>query len=114
MTADQFTERIAQIRQRFVSTLDGKIEAFYSALPSLSDDCAAVEEAYRRIHGIVGVGKTVGFPGTGTAARDVEDVLMPAYRAGRGLNSQEIDALKTVLKALHEAAQEELNITESS
>jgi len=58
MSGDLFVERLAVVRQRFVSTLESKIEDTYAALPKLSGDGSDVivtlEETYRRIHGIVG------------------------------------------------------------
>ena len=67
MTMDPFADRLARVRQRFVSTLEGKIDDTCAALPTLGCDAplaaAAVAEAYRCMHGIVGIGPTVGFPG---------------------------------------------------
>jgi chemotaxis protein histidine kinase CheA len=114
VTVDPFDERLAKVRQRFVSTLESKIEDSYAALPNLCGEAAAVGETYRRIHGIVGVGSTLGFAATGRSARDAENVLLPAHRAGRGLNAQEIEALRNVLLALREVAQRELKTIRSS
>lgn len=114
MTEDVFAAKVAQVRQRFMSTLEAKIEDAYAALPRLGGDAAseaavaAVAEAYRCMHGIVGIGRTVGFPAIGSAAHDVEDVLRPAYQAGRGLNADEISLLKSTLQTLREVAAREL------
>jgi hypothetical protein len=112
MTTDPFTERLARVRHRFVSTLEGKIEAAYAAIPQFSAGVPAaipaVAETYRCMHGIVGTGPTVGFPATGRAARDVEYVLRVPQQAGRGLTDDEIQALKETLHALREAAGREL------
>jgi chemotaxis protein histidine kinase CheA len=112
MTDDIFADRVAKVRQRFVSSLGEKIETTYAALPGLSGTeppaAAAVAEAYRCIHGIVGIGRTVGFPDIGTAAHQVEDVLRPPYHAGRGLTSEEISLLETSLQTLREVATREL------
>jgi chemotaxis protein histidine kinase CheA len=112
MTDDVFADRVAKVRQRFMSTLEAKIDSTYGALPDLGGAeppaAAAVAEAYRCMHGIVGIGKTVGFPAIGTAAHDVEDVLRPPYHAGRGLTDDEISLLKTSLQALREVATREL------
>jgi chemotaxis protein histidine kinase CheA len=112
MTDDVFADRVAKVRQRFMSTLEGKIDSTYAALPDLGGAeplaVAAVAEAYRCIHGIVGIGKTVGFPAVGAAAHDVEDVLRPPYHAGRGLTAEEISLLTTSLQTLREVAAREL------
>src|SRR5580658_9373785 len=94
MTDDIFAERVAKVRQRFMSSLEEKIDSTHAALPGLGGTepraSAAVAEAYRCIHGIVGIGRTVGFPAIGIAAHDVEDVLRPPYHARRGLIASEI------------------------
>lgn len=114
MPADVFTERLAKVRHRFAATLESKIKDTYGGLPSLMGDSAkvvdALGEVYRRIHSIAGIGKAVGFGATGNAARDVENVLMPAHFAGRGLKSDEMTTLKRQLQRLHDAAQRELDL----
>jgi chemotaxis protein histidine kinase CheA len=112
MTLDQYTDRLARVRLRFVSTLEGKIRDAYAAIPKLSDalsDAASVVDAgYRCMHGILGIGPTVGFPATGRAAHDVEDVLRTPQRDKRGLTDDEVLAFKERLNALREAASHEL------
>ena len=112
MTEDLFADRVAAVRQRFVSSLESKIARTAAALPDLcglsGEAVAAVAEAYRAMHGIVGIGRTVGFPATGHAAHEVEDVLRPPYHAGRGLTADEILLLKFSLQALREVAAREL------
>jgi chemotaxis protein histidine kinase CheA len=112
MTDDIFADRVAKVRQRFVSSLGEKIETTYAAIPVLGGTeptaVAAAAEAYRCIHGIVGIGRTVGFPDIGTAAHNVEDVLRPSYHAQRGLTDDEISHLKTSLQTLREVATREL------
>jgi HPt (histidine-containing phosphotransfer) domain-containing protein len=112
MTPDPFTERLARVRQRFVSTLEGKIDDAYAALPKLTGDAPAAAlvagEAYRTMHGIVGVGPTVGFPATGRAARAVEDVLRQPQQDKRCLAADEIAVLEDRLAALREAVTREL------
>jgi chemotaxis protein histidine kinase CheA len=118
MRADQFTERLAKVRHRFASTLEGKIKDTYGALPHLTGNDArvvdAVGEAYRRIHSIAGIGKTVGFAATGRAARDVENVLLPAHSTGRGLKADEVASLKRQLQLLRDAARRELDLAAMS
>ncbi|HYA06139.1 MAG TPA: hypothetical protein VEF90_09645 [Xanthobacteraceae bacterium] len=112
MTVDAFADRLARVRHRFVSTLEGKIDSASAAGPELSDRApsaaATVIETYRAIHGIVGIGPTVGFPATGRAAREVEDALRDAYQKQRGLTDEEILALKKRLQSLRETATGEL------
>jgi chemotaxis protein histidine kinase CheA len=112
MTADPFTDRIARVRARFAATLTGKIDDTCAAIPQLSDVAAApavaVGEAYRCMHGIVGVGPTVGFPASGSAAHDVEDVLRLPNQERRGLTVEEIVVLTERLQVLREVAAREL------
>jgi hypothetical protein len=112
MAVDAFAERLARVRQRFVSALESKIEDTYAAIPDLSGDTPAVVEAVgetcRRMHNIVGIGPTVGFAGTGRAARSVENILMPPQEAERGLTVEEIDSFKKALHALRDVAAREL------
>jgi len=114
MTDDIFADRVAKVRQRFVATLEAKIDETSASLPKLGGfaadaaAAAAVAEAYRAMHAIVGIGRTVGFPDTGRAAHDVEDVLRPPYHAGRGLSDDEICHLKDSLQTLRTIAAREL------
>jgi chemotaxis protein histidine kinase CheA len=112
MTVDPFTDRLARVRHRFVSTLEGKIDDAYAALAPMTDGepgaAAATAEIYRSLHGIVGIGPTVGFPVTGRAAHDAEDVLRMAQQHKRGLNPAEVQSLKRRLHVLREAAEHEL------
>jgi chemotaxis protein histidine kinase CheA len=109
---DQFQERLEVVRRRFASSLEGKIKDTYADLPSLSGDDAnafdAVSSAYRRIHGICGIGRAVGFAATGRAAKDVEEALLAAYRGHRGLAAEELARLQATLGVLADAAQAEL------
>jgi hypothetical protein len=112
VSTDEFAERLAKVRQGFVSSLGAKVEQTYAALPQLAGDDAAVisavSETYRCIHGISGIGFTVGFVKTGQAARDLETVLLLPYREQRGLVAGELDDFKKALDALHGAAHHEL------
>ncbi len=112
MTTDPFTDRLARVRDRFATTLAGKIEETCASIPNLSDAApaaaVAVAEAYRCVHGIVGVGPTVGFPASGGAARAVEDVLRPSQQQRRGLTADEVLLLSNTLKVLREVAAREL------
>ena len=112
MSVDIFADRLARVRRRFVSTLQGRIDDTEASIPKLggrtSAAAAAVGEAYRCMHGIVGVGSTVGFPLTGRAAHDVEDVLRPAQNERRGLTDNEIAALRERLLGLRDAREREM------
>jgi len=112
MTADPFAERLARVRQRFVSTLDGKVDGAFAALPKLSgagpEAVAIIGEVCREMHGIAGVGPTVGFPLAGRAARAAEDVLRKAQLASRTLAADEIELFKNRLDDLRGAAAREL------
>ena len=109
---DPFAERLARVRERFVSALESKIEDTYSAIPDLSGESETVretvDETYRRIHGIVGIGPTVGFARTGRVARQLENILLQPRQAVRGLTTEEITSFKKALHTLRETAASEL------
>jgi len=112
MVADPFADRLARVRDRFAITLAGKIEETCAAVPQLShvapSAAAAVADTYRSVHGMVGVGPTVGFPATGKAARDVEIALRKAQQERRGLTDDEIELLTEKLQVLRAVAAREL------
>jgi chemotaxis protein histidine kinase CheA len=112
MNDDAFADRLARVRRRFVSTLEGRIDDIAAGLPKLGREApaaaATVGEAYRCVHGIVGVGPTVGFPTTGRVAREVEDLLRPAQNERRGLNDGEITLVGERLADLRAAATREM------
>lgn len=112
MNEDAFADRLARVRRRFVSTLEGRIDDTAAALPKLSKEApasaSAVGEAYRCVHGIVGVGPTVGFPATGRVAHEVEDLLRPAQNERRGLSDEEMSRLQERLADLRAAATGEM------
>lgn len=110
--SDPFRDRLDAVRARFAASLEGKINATYAQLPRLTGTgvgaAEAVAASYRRIHGICGVGAAIGFVRTGQAAKEVEDVLIGAYRGGRGLATDELANLERGLAALSAAAIAEL------
>jgi len=112
MATDPFLDRLSRVRDRFAARLVSKIDETHAAIPQLSEaaptPAAAVDEAYRCVHGIVGVGPTVGFPQSGRAARDVENVLRSPRSENRGLTAGEIQTLTAALHLLREAAAREL------
>jgi hypothetical protein len=98
MLPDQFNDRLDAVRRRFASSLESNIKDIDAELPNFSNGCAnavdVVANAYRRIHGISGVGGAIGFAATSRAAKDVEDILIGAYRDQRGLAAAEISRLE--------------------
>jgi len=112
MSVSTYRDRLDRVRFRFVSTLESKIDDAYAALSSLAavtpSAAMSVEETYRSIHGVVGIGPTVGFPSTSNAARAVEQVLRGPYQTQRGLTADEVLLLKKQLHMLREAASREL------
>ncbi|MGZ3412194.1 MAG: Hpt domain-containing protein [Xanthobacteraceae bacterium] len=115
---DAFTERLANVRHRFVTSLEDKIKDTYAAIPNLAASCPTaadtVLETYRRVHNIVGIGATIGFASTGRAAHSVENILLPPQRASRGLTEKEIREFETALADLHKTATRELQIYHSA
>jgi HPt (histidine-containing phosphotransfer) domain-containing protein len=114
MSVDVFADRLARVRRRFVSTLQGRIDDTDAAIPKLGRGTAgaatAVGEAYRCMHGIVGVGPTVGFPATGRAAHDIEDILRPAQNEHRGLSADEVSTLRERILDLRAAVDREMQL----
>jgi chemotaxis protein histidine kinase CheA len=114
MSVDVFADRLARVRRRFVSTLQGRIDDTDASIPKLrhgtAGAAAAVGEAYRCMHGIVGVGPTVGFPATGRTAHAVEDFLRPAQNERRGLSDNEILTLHERLLDLRAAVEHEMQL----
>jgi HPt (histidine-containing phosphotransfer) domain-containing protein len=108
---DPFLERLAKVRERFASTLAGKIDDSLAAVPKLSRAEAAialVADIYQQIHRICGVAPTVGFTATGKAARQVEEILIGAFRAKRALSAEEAGNLQEALARLKAEAHDEL------
>jgi chemotaxis protein histidine kinase CheA len=118
MSENIFPERLERVRRRFVSNVEAKIDDAHAAIPELSvtAPAAAVSlgNVYRSVHSLVGIGRTIGFPGIGCAARHVEDVLRAAYCDKRGLSVDEISELTNSLNALREAASGELRSLHSA
>jgi hypothetical protein len=114
MHADQFETRLARVRHRFATTLESKItDAVISAGRMSPDDDGVIKhvcDSYRDLHGICGIGPTVGFAATGEAARAAEGALMQAHREQRGLTEREVLSLKKALENLRVAAASELRL----
>ena len=112
MSGDPFADSLGRVRARFVAKVEGQIDVAGAAVPHLSEvapnAAAALADVYRSIHGIVGIARTVGFPGIGAAARRVEDALREAYSKNRGLTTDEVSLFTTALGLLRDAASSEL------
>jgi HPt (histidine-containing phosphotransfer) domain-containing protein len=109
VTSDLFAERFAAVRARFASKLDARIDEIAAAIPELQD-AAAVEtlaRAHRRAHDLCGVGPTMGFVTTGRTARKIEQVLLAALKANRGLTADEAAGVTADIAQLRQAAEAE-------
>ena len=61
---DELSERLAHVRARFASALDGKIADGFAALEQMSGDGETAEivvAAHRRLHELCGIAPTLGF-----------------------------------------------------
>jgi chemotaxis protein histidine kinase CheA len=111
MYADQFESRLAIVRHRFATTLESKITEVVVTTDRMSrSKDGAINNLYRLLHNICGIGPTVGFATTGEAARAAEVALMQAYRERRGLTEAEVLNLKKALGRLRVAAASELRL----
>ena len=107
IVADASADRLAKVRRRFVSSIESKLEDTYEALPSLiggASAAPALATTYRRIHDICGVADTVGFSGTGRAARKLDMILVVPHQEQRGLTASEMTPALQALHALREAS----------
>jgi chemotaxis protein histidine kinase CheA len=104
----QFAKRMAEIRARFATRLGKQIRETDEAVPLMRGDggdaVATVEAAYRRFHDICGMASTVGFTVTGRAAKELDAILVVAFRAQRGLTEAELTNARTGLDAVKAAA----------
>lgn len=114
MHTDQFEVRLAIVRHRFATTLESKIQDAVISASLMSHNNVGVtkriSDSYRCLHGICGIGPTVGFSATGEAAHFAEAALMQAHREGRGLSEREVFGLKEALEHLRLAAASELRL----
>jgi hypothetical protein len=104
--SDLYAERIAAVRQRFLGRLDARIEVIASAIPQpgREDGLDALVLAHREAHGLCGAGPTLGFVGTGNAARSIEQLLLAAVKAERTLADDEIIRLREGIALLRSTA----------
>jgi hypothetical protein len=114
MYNDQFESRLAIVRHRFATTLESKIKGAILSVALMTHGRAGVttciSDSYRDLHGICGIGPTVGFTATGEAARAAEATLLPAHHEKRGLSEREVTGLKRALEDLRKAAASELRL----
>jgi HPt (histidine-containing phosphotransfer) domain-containing protein len=112
MTNDPFLERLVVVRQRFAHKLTDRIAEIDAALTGLVGEGEsvpdAVSTAHRTVHNLCGIGPTLGFTATGTAARVCERILLQPSRAQRGLTQQEMASLKEGLAGLWTAARTDM------
>jgi HPt (histidine-containing phosphotransfer) domain-containing protein len=112
MYADQFEIRLARVRHRFATTLEGKIQDAVVSVDRMAQGHGGfikhISNSYRDLHGICGIGPTVGFAATGEAARAAKGSLLQANQEQRGLTEREILSLKKALEHLRVAAASEL------
>ena len=107
---DIFAERVAAVRQRFVAKLDARIDVIASAMPQpgCTDGLEPLVLAHREAHGLCGVGETLGFVGTGKAARSIERLMLAAVKAERTLTDDEIPRLREGIALLRSTALAEM------
>ena len=114
VSIDRFTEQFAQVRSRFATKLDGRLQEIDALVPALSDSGAdvteAVKHAHRRIHDLCGLSATVGYPAVGFAERGVEKVLRGPLKSARGLTGDELVTLQDKLDHLRAAARTEISV----
>jgi hypothetical protein len=112
LEVDEFTIRLARVRESFATSLSGKVDDNFASLPKLSDiNAAAIETivvTHRKLHEMCGIAPSVGFPATGKAARAAEAVLRDPAKFKRSLTVAEVTAFTAELDALRAAAQSEL------
>jgi hypothetical protein len=114
MYNDEFETRLARVRHRFATTLESKIKDAVVSADRMTHSNGGVikqiSDSYRDLHGICGIGPTVGFTATGEAARTAEVTLMQARHENRGLSEREVISLKKALENLRVAAASELRL----
>jgi hypothetical protein len=112
MSSDRFESQLARMRHRFALALESKIEDAVTLVNLMSRGGDGLVKhlagLYRHLHGICGIGPTVGFSATGEAARIAEGALIQAYHEGRRLTETETLNVKKALERLRVAAASEL------
>lgn len=112
MEVDEYTERLARVRQRFAAALPAKIGDGFAAMPKLTasnaDAIDTLVVTHRKLHEMCGIAPTLGFAATGTAVRAAETVLREPAKTKRPLTLEEAATFKAALEGLREAAQSDL------
>lgn len=112
MDADEFTERLARVRQRFAAALPTKIGDGFAVLSTLTrsstEAIGSLVDTHRKLHEMCGIAPTIGFAATGTAARAAETLLREPAKSKRPLTLEEAAAFSAALEGLREAAQADL------
>lgn len=108
--SDLFADRMAAIRQRFIIELEARIDEIESALPQprRGGEFDILALAHWQAHSLCGIGPTLGFVGTGKAARLIEQLLLPVVKAERALTDDEIPRLRQGITLLRSTASAEI------
>ena len=116
VVSDLFAERFAAVRARFAAKLDSRIDEIETAMQEFTRDRAAetLARAHRRAHDLCGVGPTMGFVATGSAARAIEQVMLAAIKANRPLSDDEFEKVTDGLVALRAAASADTGVHTAS
>ena len=91
---------LAKIKDRFISSLDGRIEDFCSLSERLEDPateesaCLDIRAEAHKLHGICG---SVGFPRMGALAAQLEQHVDSVLAGPRPLNTDFVDELLNTL-----------------
>jgi chemotaxis protein histidine kinase CheA len=107
--SDLYVDRIADLRRRFATGLSARIDRIETAIQhsgNVSPD--VLEQAHRDAHNLCGVGATLGYINTGTAARPVEQILLAAIKARRTHTSDESLRLRAAIALLRSTAAAEM------
>jgi chemotaxis protein histidine kinase CheA len=107
--SDFFADRMAELRERFAAQFGSRIDGIEAAMhPLEDDDLDDLAQAHRDAHHLCGIGATLGFVGTGTVARSIEQILLAAIKAGRPLTDEEVPRLRAGIALLRATALVEL------
>ena len=91
---------LAKIRERFISSIDGRIEEFCALLERLENPeteesaCLDIRAEAHKLHGICG---SVGFPRMGALAAQLEQHIDSLVAGPRPLNTDFVDELLNTL-----------------
>ena len=101
---DEMERQFAEVRGRFVQTLDQRMaqinQAFGKAVGDTEAAACRVEDGYRELHSICGMAGLVGFPQLGVQARAALNAAALARREQRGLREAERIAFKPAFERL--------------